>query len=539
MKRWHILVVTGLMLALALTVIGREYVSETGRYRATLEAQGRTILDALGAGIHSQTRMGLYRADRLTAIFDALAGAPNVAGIELRKETGERIALAGRPVDGKLYPGVWQEPDILIMSEVFDVEVTPPPPPPPNAEPGNPAQPFRQWPPYGGPGPGPGRGRGGMRMNWYREDPQRREWRPEGNMDNTGPLPPFPTPPPPGMRPPPYGGRERWRDDGRGFDGRPPMENRPPMDGRFQGNGPPDWPPPEEEALWFEWGTPRFVLTVSLDTAEVGAQTRRAAFRYGVAALLTVTAFVLAGAVLGTLSRQRQLHAKLELAQERIEHHERLARLGAGLAHETKNPLGIVRGLAQSIGDSEGVPEPVRKQIRQIVDEVDRAVGEINAFLSFAKPAEAVLAPVALSRCFAGLEELMRQEAVAHGVHLGFNAGNLAIEADEILLRRALLNLVLNAMTACPRGGRISVEAGLAADGVRIAVADTGAGIAPEDLARVKEPYFSRFPKGTGLGLAVVDEIVRTHGWRWDIVSTLGAGTTVILAGIRRVESNA
>jgi nitrogen-specific signal transduction histidine kinase len=85
---------------------------------------------------------------------------------------------------------------------------------------------------------------------------------------------------------------------------------------------------------------------------------------------------------------QRRLVTDLLLAEERVAQSERLARLGAGLAHETKNPLGVVRGLAQSILEASGADRAVRNMAQQIVDESDRTVGQINSFLGFARPPE-------------------------------------------------------------------------------------------------------------------------------------------------------
>ncbi len=104
------------------------------------------------------------------------------------------------------------------------------------------------------------------------------------------------------------------------------------------------------------------------------------------------------------------------------------------------------------------------------------------------------------------------------------------------MLRRALLNLLINALRACREGDTISLWA-LAEGGLAmLVVADTGAGIAPEDLARVREPYFTRFPGGTGLGLAIVDQIARSHGWGFTLESTPGEGTAARLSKLARAE---
>jgi two-component system sensor histidine kinase HydH len=214
-----------------------------------------------------------------------------------------------------------------------------------------------------------------------------------------------------------------------------------------------------------------------------------------------------------------------------------LAQLGAGLAHETKNPLGLARGLAQSIAEAGDAGAESRRQARQIVDEADRIVGQINAFLALARPAEPVREDVALDHVFGGLQALVQAEAAQAGVSLRAAANGLVVRADPALLRRALLNLLINALRACERGGEIALEAGWRAGSVAVCVRDNGRGIAPEDLPRVREPYFTRFPGGTGLGLAMVEQVTAAHGWRLQIESEPGAGTRVTLEGMAPAES--
>ena len=137
--------------------------------------------------------------------------------------------------------------------------------------------------------------------------------------------------------------------------------------------------------------------------------------------------------------------------------------------------------------------------------------------------------PVALEELFAGLEALVRQEAAQERVEVAWAPEGLTVRADGALLRRALLNLVINALKACAPGGRVTVSAQRGARGVYIAVEDDGVGIAPEDLEKVSSPYFSRFESGTGLGLSIVDQVARAHGWRLEIASEPGRGTRVTL----------
>jgi len=255
--------------------------------------------------------------------------------------------------------------------------------------------------------------------------------------------------------------------------------------------------------------------------------------------MLAVTVLLVglgATAALGVL-RRRRLQTDLIVAREQAAHQAQLTQLGAGLAHETKNPLGIVRGQAQLIADAPDDTAGNRERAERIVDEIDRTVGHINSFLTLARPKEIDPAPVALGRFLEEFASLMDGEVRQHKVLLSVAAPDVRIRADEAQLRKVLLNLVLNALNACAPGGCISIDVETAPSPTTLVVQDTGKGIVPEDLPRVTEPYFTRSENGCGLGLTLVNQIARAHGWTLRIDSTPGAGTTVSLAGIERLPN--
>ncbi len=238
--------------------------------------------------------------------------------------------------------------------------------------------------------------------------------------------------------------------------------------------------------------------------------------------------------------RRMDLESSLVVAQEQAAHLERLAQMGAGLAHETKNPLGIVRGLAQSINDSEPQNTTVRRYAQDIVDESDRIVGQINRFLKLARPETPRMERIALPAFLGKLKQLIQQESSDRQIALHVESAISQVEADPEQLRQVLLNLLLNAFSACGPGDAITVRCEAAdpspqQDAV-LHVMDTGCGIAPEDLDKVRQPYFTRFPGGTGLGLALVEEIARNHGWRITIDSEPGKGTMVSIHGLKTVR---
>ncbi|NIA16503.1 MAG: hypothetical protein GWP08_20780, partial [Nitrospiraceae bacterium] len=295
----------------------------------------------------------------------------------------------------------------------------------------------------------------------------------------------------------------------------------------------------ETKELWEGFGAPwqgfpegPFALAVALDASAVVRQIQRDYVQWLASSAIWLVAVSLATLVALAQTQHRDLEAALALAQERAAHSERLAQLGAGLTHETKNPLGVVRGLAQAIGQSPAADTEVRQLADRIVDEADRTVGQINSFLALARPKEPALATVNLRTLFTELAPLVEPEAGQQGAEVTWRPTALTVCADPGLLRRALLNLVLNALRAVDRGGEVVVEAQRHEWTVSLSVSDNGCGIAEDDLARVTEPYFSRFEDGTGLGLSIVDQVARAHGWTLTVSSTLGQGTCVSLAGM-------
>jgi signal transduction histidine kinase len=319
------------------------------------------------------------------------------------------------------------------------------------------------------------------------------------------------------------------------------MRRRSPHQPAGRGGGPGRWwqqengsPPPSSN--WVELPAGPYRISVVMDgTAYLS---HRQTLRIQVLLMGAGILILYAVAVLLIFLRRRQRGLQMQLLNEqaRAAHHEKLARLGAGLAHETKNPLGIVRGLAQAIGDSPGLDEKVREKASHIVDEADRVTGRLNTFLGFAHPREPAFQPVALNVLIADILALIAADAESGGIRLRNETAPLTVRADPDQLRRALLNLLLNAIRATAPGGEITIRAGRDRGGIRLEIADTGCGIKPEDLPRVREPYYTRFEGGTGLGLAIVDEIAEAHGWNLAIESAPGKGTRVRLSGLRKAD---
>lgn len=215
---------------------------------------------------------------------------------------------------------------------------------------------------------------------------------------------------------------------------------------------------------------------------------------------------------------------ELNALQQQMRLRENLAALGemsAGIAHEFKNSLATISGHAQLIRGEAPADSEIAESAGKIMAQAQSLASIVTEFLRFARPLEASSESVAtLPLVDSVIEECSRQFP---GVDFSVQGDFLPIVGDEPLLRQALANLVRNAAQASPPPGPPAghkpavvihgrAENRAVGHGLRIAVADNGAGVAEADLPRLFLPFFTTKPDGTGLGLALVQKIVVHHG---------------------------
>jgi signal transduction histidine kinase len=259
---------------------------------------------------------------------------------------------------------------------------------------------------------------------------------------------------------------------------------------------------------------------------------------------LEMVIYVIVGGVTGLLSqkearrREELSAANLQLkeqsvalvkAEELLRRADRLAALGelsASMAHEIRNPLGSIKGTAEIFRDGLGADHKLHEFAQILVKETDRLDAIVSRGLEVARPAPADPGRAELAPVLGDLLRLTATLARRAGVEVVNEVGDVpavAIPADA--LRQVLLNLVLNAIQALARGGRVTIAASAGAPErlrrpdspgaprvVRLAVADDGPGIPPAARARIFDAFFTTKPGGTGLGLAICQRIV--HGYR-------------------------
>jgi len=213
-------------------------------------------------------------------------------------------------------------------------------------------------------------------------------------------------------------------------------------------------------------------------------------------------------------AKSSELQVRLVRASELNTHLKEMNLAAAGLAHETRNPLNIIRGLAQMISKQKEAPTEVRSRSREIIDETDRVTAQLNEFINYSRPREVRRSAVSLGLVVGEVVRALGYDLEEKCVRLRVPESLPVIEADEPLLRQALFNLLINAVQAVERGGDIEVAAWKQnSQGVILEIRDNGPGVPVEQRLEIFKPYFTTQKTGTGLGLAVVQQIVLAHGW--------------------------
>ncbi|MBN2288113.1 MAG: HAMP domain-containing protein [Candidatus Glassbacteria bacterium] len=233
--------------------------------------------------------------------------------------------------------------------------------------------------------------------------------------------------------------------------------------------------------------------------------------------------------MVGRLKQNKDLETNLH-RQERL---GSLGQMAAGIAHEIKNPLNAINLTLQHLGDKLTLNVPGERELyerysQNIQRETARLGKIVDTFLSFARVSEMERRHTDLHQVIEDVLTLVAPDAEKRGIRIerAFAHGPLVRTVDQEKMKTVFMNLVLNAVQAMPSGGRLRVATGSDGDGPAVvAVSDTGTGIAPENLERVFDLYFSTKENGSGLGLALAGNIVRDHGGEISVSSSLGTGS--------------
>jgi len=234
-----------------------------------------------------------------------------------------------------------------------------------------------------------------------------------------------------------------------------------------------------------------------------------------------------------------RMTTQLTEQREQLVQAERVAawrELARRLAHELKNPLFPLQTTVENLQrakqhNPDQFEEVFRESTGILLSEIENLKGIVGRFSDFARMPQPELGPVSLNDVVRGVVKLFEAQFGAVGrppitseLHLEENLP--VIQADAALLRRALENLILNAMDAMPAGGVLMLRTSHADGGVDLEISDTGSGLTPEECERLFTPYYTTKHHGTGLGLAIVQSVVSDHGGRITVESETGVGTS-------------
>ncbi len=238
------------------------------------------------------------------------------------------------------------------------------------------------------------------------------------------------------------------------------------------------------------------------------------------------------GKILLVIEDQTQQHL-LELHYMQAEKLSALGEVAAGVAHEIKNPLAIVQNTCDLLPRLGPKEEEERDEVLHMMREAIRRIDErVGSLLDFARPAQHLVEPIDAAEVLGQLLDLETKQAE----HLGISIERQFEPVPSVLINRDMLkdiylNIIRNAFQAMPQGGGLRVSVRPVQKGVAIKICDTGTGIAPEQIPRIFEPFFStKAPgEGTGLGLAIAQRQLQEIGGHIEVTSRVGKGTCFAL----------
>ncbi|NOY70180.1 MAG: PAS domain-containing protein [Deltaproteobacteria bacterium] len=227
--------------------------------------------------------------------------------------------------------------------------------------------------------------------------------------------------------------------------------------------------------------------------------------------------------------------AEIKQLREAVRQKEKLATIGnlaAGIAHEIRNPLSSIKGMATYFRNrfTEGSEE--KKTASIMVGEVDRLNRAISELLEFARPFDMNPDATDINRILDHSVRLIRNDAQSKGVRIKLvKAENLpAVSVDSDRFLQCLLNLYINGIQAMGEGGDLLIRSFADDDKwIKVGIKDTGPGILPENIKSVFDPYFTTKSAGTGLGLAIVYKIIKAHKGKIEVASRRDEGTEFII----------
>lgn len=220
---------------------------------------------------------------------------------------------------------------------------------------------------------------------------------------------------------------------------------------------------------------------------------------------------------------------RLENQVRRAEKLSAIGELASGIAHEIRNPLGIIKTISQTI-NKDIEDEEIKEGLEIIEHEIDRANKVIQGLLDFAKPSIFNSKIQSIHKIISEVLILMNKYAQQHRVEIKYEVVEdsfINVDADKI--KQAFVNIIFNAVQAMPKGGNLNIQLENEDGFSKISFSDEGIGIDENIMEKIFEPFYTTKEKGTGLGLSITHRIIEEHKGYIEIDSKVGVGTTVII----------
>ncbi len=229
----------------------------------------------------------------------------------------------------------------------------------------------------------------------------------------------------------------------------------------------------------------------------------------------------------------RRINSKLSETQKKLVHNEKLAALGrfsSGIAHEIRNPLANISALSQLLSKLD-LDERSKKHLKYILINTDIANKIIKDLLNFASPEDLVFENEDINEIINNILESAAPRCLENKIKIikDISSDKLELYIDKIRMENAIMNFISNSIEAMPEGGKLSVSVKMEkiSEKVIIKISDTGEGIPQENIDKIFEPFYTSKKDGTGLGLALSFQTVKSHSGELDIESKLNEGTTI------------
>nr|WP_243414655.1 ATP-binding protein [Sporosalibacterium faouarense] len=220
---------------------------------------------------------------------------------------------------------------------------------------------------------------------------------------------------------------------------------------------------------------------------------------------------------------------KLENQVRRAEKLSAVGELASGVAHEIRNPMGIIKTISQTI-HKEMKDQEMKEGIEIIIHEIDRANKVIKELLDFAKPSIQQVKLYSIDKLIKEILLITTKFAQQYHVDIKYTSiEDVKILLDSEKLKQGFINIVFNAIQAMPDGGHVNINFRVKEKWAEIIFKDNGTGIPQDKLEKVFEPFYTTKKQGTGLGLAITHRIIEEHKGYMEIESQLGKGTKIII----------